>query len=141
MGCGEMGVDAVVQGGTNSLASQARFVANADQEPGWFKDLNIWKMRQDLGGHKTKYGLLIDDTKNIMEYENWSPISADHHYLNPIGRQYEAEQDEKEIVNQATGQASLFDIPPLSFRTWVRNYQTFKDSRKSIDESVLRSQF
>merc|ERR1711935_927900 len=110
-------------------------------------------MRQDLGGHNTKYGLLIDDTKNIllndyadmrdrmyddarqdyhyriivgdiyatnkniMEYENWSPISADHHYLNPVGRQYEAEQDEKEIVNHATKQAGLFDMPPFSFRT------------------------
>merc|ERR1712106_506434 len=167
---GEMGV-------TGCTASQARFVANADQEPGWYKGFNIWKMRQDLGGHNTKYGLLIDDTKNIllndyadmrdrmyddarqdyhyriivgdiyatnkniMEYENWSPISADHHYLNPVGRQYEAEQDEKEVVNHATKQAGLFDMPPFSFRTWARNFMTYKSSKSAIDESVLRSQF
>ena len=92
-----------------------------------------------------------------MEYENWSPISADHHYLNPVGRQYEAEQDEKEIVNvsslekaesyilthfqHATKQAGLFDMPPFSFRTWARNFMTYKSSKSAIDESVLRSQF
>merc|ERR1711935_1143445 len=48
---GEMGVDTVEQGVTGCTASQARFVANADQDP---------------GGHNTKYGLLIDDTKNIL---------------------------------------------------------------------------
>merc|ERR1711892_863285 len=138
---GEMGVDTVEQGVTGCTASQARFVTNADQEPGWYKGLNMWKMRQGLGGHNTKYGLLNDDTKNILEYENWSPISADHHYLNPVGRQYEAEQDEKEIVNHATKQAGLFDMPPFSFRTWARNFMTYKSSKSAIDESVLRSQF
>ena len=53
------------------------------------------------------YRIIVGDiyatNKNIMEYENWSPISADHHYLNPVGRQYEAEQDEKEIVNVSSG--------------------------------------
>ena len=33
---------------------QARMVANAANEPGWFKYLNAYKFRQDRGGHGTK---------------------------------------------------------------------------------------
>ena len=33
---------------------QARMVANAANEPGWFKYLNAYKFRQDRGGHCTK---------------------------------------------------------------------------------------
>ena len=33
---------------------QARAVANAANEPGWFQYLNAYKFRQDRGGHGTK---------------------------------------------------------------------------------------
>jgi len=170
-------VDAVVPGCTGRSMTQARFVENAENEPGWFIGLNKWKLRQDLGGHCTKYGALLDDfknildadyatmrdrqydadrqnyhyritvadqhatTKEIMPYEQWSPLSADHHYLNPIGRQLEAELDEQEMVNTAIGQPSIFYLPPLSFRTWGRNFMTYMSVKKSVDDSVLRSQF
>ena len=35
----------------------------------------------------------------ILPYDQWAPMSADHHYLNGVGRQYMAENDEKEIVD------------------------------------------
>ena len=35
----------------------------------------------------------------ILPYDQWAPMSADHHYLNGVGRQYMAESDEKEIVD------------------------------------------
>ena len=38
----------------------------------------------------------------ILPYDQWAPISADHHYLNGVGRQYMAENDEKEIVDVST---------------------------------------
>ena len=142
---------------------QARMVANAANEPGWFKYLNAYKFRQDRGGHGTKVspripfpiqipfsirnkllnkknqlGLHLDDEKNhlvsdyvemrdrlsdvdrqgyhyrifkashyaskmeILPYDQWAPMSADHHYLNGVGRQYMAENDEKEIVDVST---------------------------------------
>merc|ERR1712183_377044 len=48
---------------------QARMVANAANEPGWFKFLNEYKFRQDRGGHCTKLGLLLDDEKNHLTPE------------------------------------------------------------------------
>ena len=38
----------------------------------------------------------------ILPYDQWAPMSADHHYLNGVGRQYMAENDEKEIVDVST---------------------------------------
>merc|ERR1711868_176464 len=165
--------DSVDQG---ACANQARVVANAENEPAWYLDFYKWKFRQDYMGHDTKYGLLIDDNrdilindyadmrdrmyddarqdyhyrvtvgdyrataKEILPYEEWAPLSAGHHYLNDVGKQYQAEKDEKEIVNHATGKAGLFDMPPFSYRTFLRNRSTYKKAKADIDESVLRSQ-
>lgn len=169
--------DGIASGCTYRNNTQARFVENAANEPGWYQALNKWKMRQDLGGHCTKYGLLLDDFKNILiedyaemrdrqydaqrqeynyrlvigdhyamnkeilPYSQWSPVSADHHYLNPIGRQLEAELDEKEIVNVTIGQGGIDALPIISWRTWARNLMTFRECKNKIDDTVLRSQF
>jgi len=156
---------------------QARMVANAANEPGWFKYLNAYKFRQDRGGHGTKLGLHLDDEKNhlvsdyvemrdrlsdvdrqgyhyrifkashyaskmeVLPYDQWAPMSADHHYLNGVGRQYMAENDEKEIVDQALSQGSIWNLPPFSYATWARNFGTYTNAKNKIDDSVLRSQF
>merc|ERR1711868_343059 len=136
--------DSVDQG---ACANQARVVANAENEPAWYLDFYKWKFRQDYMGHDTKYGLLIDDNRDILinDYADMRDRMYDdarqgYHYLNDVGKQYQAEKDEKEIVNHATGKAGLFDMPPFSYRTFLRNRSTYKKAKADIDESVLRSQ-
>ena len=70
-------------------------VANADNEPGWFVEFNKWKFRQDLGGHCTKYGLLLDDFKNILindyaDMRDRQTIEAlqDYNHRIAVGDQY-----------------------------------------------------
>jgi len=77
----------------------------------------------------------------ILPYDQWAPMSADHHYLNGVGRQYMAENDEKEIVDQALSQGSIWNLPPFSYATWARNFGTYTNAKNKIDDSVLRSQF
>ena len=37
--------------------------------------------------------------KEVMPYEDWAPIAADHRFLNNVGRQYQAEEDEKWMLD------------------------------------------
>ena len=37
--------------------------------------------------------------KEVMPYEDWAPIAADHRFLNNVGRQFQAEEDEKWMID------------------------------------------
>ena len=65
----------------------------------------------------------------ILPYDQWAPMSADHHYLNGVGRQYMAENDEKEIVDVSTPPTfpTLGPMPPTltptQFCVWSTNHK------------------
>jgi len=85
--------------------------------------------------------------REILPYEEWTAISADHRYLNEIGRQVHAEDDEEAVVEHVLGTGlghKLFEHLEANrnyYRIWVRNFETKKNVKKGLDEAVLRNQF
>jgi hypothetical protein len=85
--------------------------------------------------------------REILPYEEWAPISADHRYLADIGRQLHAEDDEEAVVEHVLGTGlghklfEHFEANRNHYRILVRNFETKKNVKKGLDEAVLRNQF
>jgi len=83
--------------------------------------------------------------KEVMPYEDWAPIAADHRFLNNVGRQFQAEEDEKWMLDTiTTGHSST---PGAHFfglgvtHNYLRNADVYKKVKAKVNQSVLRSQF
>merc|ERR1711936_1238315 len=59
------------------------------------------EQRQDFF-YRNERAEMAATRKDTLPYEQWSPISADHRYLNPTGRQYMAEMDEAYMLDKIT---------------------------------------
>merc|ERR1712226_1376083 len=132
---------------------QYESVVNSKDIPSWYKNFNAWKFRQDWpSGNATRLGCLVDDQINILDEridamrdrmydEQRSPISADHRYLNPTGRQYMAEMDEAYMLDKITTGSTK--VPGGIFAPWTRfrTINTMKAVKAKVNNSILRSQF
>merc|ERR1739848_23858 len=96
--------------------------------------------RQDYF-YRIERGDLAWTRKDTLPYEQWSPISADHRYLNATGRQLLAEMDEEWMLDKITTGSTK--VAGGMFAPWTRfrTFFTYKKVQSKIDSSVLRSQF
>jgi len=90
---------------------------------------------------------LLHAKKEILPYEEWTAISADHKYLDSVGRQLHAEDDEKACVEHVMGTSFGHKLYQWSeknrnmYRVLIRNFETQKNIKQGLGESVLRNQF
>jgi len=96
--------------------------------------------RQDVF-YRNERGDLAWTRKDTLPYEQWSPISADHKYLNATGRQLMAEMDEEWMLDKITTGHS--HVPGGIFAPWIRfrTYFTMKKVAAKVNNAILRSQF
>merc|ERR1712141_498567 len=140
---GDLGVDEW----SNATPRGQQFEGIDSSQPAWWKQLKTYGFRLDQCGHHTKTGQLLDDKKEILPYEEWTAISADHKYLDSVGRQLHAEDDEKACVEHVMGTSFGHKLYQWSeknrnmYRVLIRNFETQKNIKQGLGESVLRNQF
>merc|ERR1712141_950111 len=135
---GDLGVDEW----SNDTPRGQQFEGIDSSQPAWWKQLKTYGFRLDQCGHHTKTGQLLDDKKNIMADEEWTAISADHKYLDSVGRQLHAEDDEKACVEHVMGTSFGHKLYQWSeknrnmYRVLIRNFETQKNIKQGLGESV-----
>jgi len=83
----------------------------------------------------------VGTRKDTLPYEDWSPISADHKYLNATGRQLFAEMDEEFMMDKITTGTSKVTGKMFAPWTGLRTIRTMAAVKAKVNASVLRSQF
>merc|ERR1712193_54641 len=119
---------------------QYESVVNSKDIPAWYRNFNAWKFRQDFF-YRCERAEQVATRKEALPYEQWSPISADHRYLNATGRQYMAEMDEAYMLDKITTGSTK--VPGGIFAPWTgfRTINTMKAVKAKVNNSILRSQF